>query len=56
MTDKLIFDKQAYLDLKQLYDEAVLEKREIFLFQEKEILTSYAKYLLEYLRNQGIDK
>lgn len=54
--DTLHFDKQAYLDLKQLYDEAVLEKRETFLFQEKEILAGYAKYLLEHLRNQGIDK
>ncbi len=33
--DTLHFDKQSYLDLKQLYDEAVIEKREIFLFQEK---------------------
>lgn len=56
MTDKLLFDKQAYLDLKQLYDEAVLEKRELFLFQEKEIVTKYAKYLLEHLRNRGIDR
>lgn len=56
MPDKLLFDKRAYLDLKQLYDEAVLEKREVFLFQEKEILTAYAKYLLEYLRNQGVNR
>lgn len=54
--DTLHFDKQSYLDLKQLYDEAVIEKREIFLFQEKEILASYAKYLLLNLRNQGINK
>ncbi len=51
----LHFDKQAYLNLKQLYDEAVLEKRDQFLFQGKDILTAYAKYLLEHLRNQGID-
>lgn len=56
MTDMLHFDKRAYLALKQLYDRAVIEKRGVFVFQEKEILTAYAKYLLEHLRNQGIDK
>lgn len=56
MTINVHINKQAYLELKQLYNEAMLEKREVFLFQEKEILTAYTKYLLEHLRNQGIDK
>lgn len=33
---------------KELYDKAVVAKRETFLFKGREILVSYAKYVLEY--------
>jgi hypothetical protein len=35
--------------LKAKYKEAVEKKQEMFLFDQEEILTSYAKYLIEYL-------
>ena len=36
-------------ELKKLYKDALDQKKESFIFQDKEILTNYAKYLIEYL-------
>jgi hypothetical protein len=38
--------------LQAAYDKAVKEKKETFIFQGQEILTAYAKYLLEYLKSK----
>jgi hypothetical protein len=35
--------------LKVLYKKAIRGKCEIFTYKGKEILTSYAKYLIEYM-------
>lgn len=35
--------------LKKLYNKAVEQETESFMFNGHEILTAYAKYLLEYL-------
>jgi len=35
--------------LKMAYDKAVEEKLDIFIFKEHELLTQYAKYLIQYL-------
>lgn len=43
--------RDQYDDLKKLYKEAVAANAEIFIFQETEVLTEYAKYLLEHLNN-----
>lgn len=45
----LEFTIQDYADLKEKYNLAVLKNKDIFIFKEHELLTSYAKYLLEYL-------
>lgn len=37
-------------ELTLLYKNAVKKNKEIFVYKGKEILTSYAKYLIEYLR------
>lgn len=37
--------------LKRKYNKAIKENKEIFIFQDKEVLVSYAKYLIEYLDN-----
>ena len=34
------------------YDKAVKEKMDTFLFEDEEIVTSYAKYLLIFLKEQ----
>lgn len=45
----MIITKNDYKQLKKLYNLAVKENKEFFLFKDKEILTAYAKYLIEYL-------
>ena len=36
--------------LQKKYDDAVKNKIDVFIYDGNEILTSYAKYLLEYLK------
>jgi hypothetical protein len=43
------FDKPKYMRLKRLYEKAKADGKEVFLMDEHEILTDYAKYMLEYL-------
>ena len=35
--------------LKMAYDKAIEEELDIFIFKEHELLTQYAKYLIQYL-------
>jgi hypothetical protein len=44
------FDKQKYQELKDKYNKATKEGKEQFNFYGEVLLTSYAKYLLEYLK------
>lgn len=37
--------------LKKAYDKAVKEGKEYFVYKGTELVTSYAKYLLEYLQS-----
>jgi hypothetical protein len=48
----LMFDITTYKRLEKAYEQAVAEKKETFIFEEKELLTSYAKYLLQYLKGK----
>jgi hypothetical protein len=43
------FDKSKYESLKLSYKNSVIQKKDVFLFEGNELLTDYAKYLLEYL-------
>ena len=38
--------------LKKVYKKATKENKDRFEFQNKELLTVYAKYLIEYLETQ----
>ena len=38
--------------LQKKYDDAVKNKIDVFKYDGNEILTSYAKYLLEYLKQK----
>lgn len=40
--------------LKREYDKAVKTGAASFMFQNKEILTTYAKYIIEYLKNNKL--
>lgn len=42
------FTKQKYKELKKRYDEAVANKEKSFMFGDQELVTDYAKYMLEY--------
>lgn len=38
-------------ELKQEYQKALDQNQESFIFQGEEVLTSYAKYLIEYMES-----
>jgi hypothetical protein len=38
-------------DLKELYKKAVKDNKDYFIYKQNEIITSYAKYLIEYLES-----
>lgn len=44
------FDKTKYQELEKAYNKAKEENKEQFTFYSDTLLTSYAKYLLEYLK------
>lgn len=52
MSRKLEFDQRLFLSLKEGYAKAVKENREQFSLEGQILLTSYAKYLIEYLSPQ----
>lgn len=45
----IAFNKAKLKELKRLYNIALKEGAESFKYEGHEILTSYAKYLIEYL-------
>ncbi len=50
MSKKLEFDQKGFLSLKKEYQQAVSEGKDQFALPDGTILlTSYAKYLIEYL-------
>lgn len=48
----IIFDYQTFSQLKKDYRNAVENKKETFLFQGTELLTEYAKFIIEYLTSR----
>lgn len=46
------FDRQKLKELKTLYNKAVKGGKESFMYKGDEYLTSYAKYVIEYLDSQ----
>ena len=45
----LSMNREKYLKLKTEYNSALTQEKKSFIFYGSELLTSYAKYLLEYL-------
>jgi hypothetical protein len=43
------FDRDKRERLRKHYEQAKKEQKESFMFDGRELLVSYAKYLLEYL-------
>lgn len=48
------FTKPLAEDFRAAYKQALANDRGTFIFQDKVILTSYAKYVCEYLVLQGL--
>ena len=46
------FDKQKLKELKSLYNKAVKESKDWFTYNGDEYLTTYAKYVIEYLEGK----
>lgn len=46
------FTKPKYIKLKRAYKDAVNKGKTEFTFEGQPLLTSYAKYLLEFLGNK----
>ena len=49
MSNTISVDKSTFTRLKKEYKTAVQSSKDIFIFDGNELLTSYAKYLIEYL-------
>ncbi len=48
MSNTISVDSPTFARLKNEYQKAVDNSKEIFVFDGNELLTSYAKYLIEY--------
>ena len=46
---EIIFTKESKQAFKKEYKKALEEKKETFMYNNREFLTEYAKYLIEYL-------
>ena len=47
--NQINFNQKKFEELKELYKIASSTGKDIFIFENNELLTSYAKYLIEYL-------
>ena len=48
MSNTLSVDKSTFSRLKNEYKNAVRDSKDTFIFEGNELLTNYAKYLIEY--------
>ena len=52
MSNMVSFDEQTYRKLKSEYQKSVKNNVDVFVFEGNELLTNYAKYLIEYLKTK----
>jgi len=52
MAGTLSFDKVTYQRLKKEYQRSVDNNVKVFVFDGHELLTNYAKYMIEYLKSK----
>lgn len=48
-TPSIAFTETKFKKFKKAFKEADKSNQKIFVFEDKEILTTYARYLIEYL-------
>lgn len=49
--DSITINHENYKQLKKAYDKAVKDGVDQFIFEGSELVTKFAKYLLEHMRN-----
>lgn len=52
MSGHIEFTLEKIKAFRKLYDEAVKDGKEMFIFEGHDVLVSYAKYVLEYLEKR----
>jgi hypothetical protein len=52
MSTTISFNKESFKNFKKEYNSSVENNKEMFVFEGNEFLTSYAKYVVEYLTTQ----
>ena len=52
MSNTISVDKSTFTRLKNEYQNAVQNSKSTFVFDGNELLTNYAKYLIEYLKTK----
>jgi hypothetical protein len=52
MNEPVDFDRAKLVRLKRAYHKARLEEKETFVFEDRDYLVDFARYLIEYLERQ----
>ena len=52
MKTYIYYTKEMFIAFKKAYQSAINKQSNSFFFEDNEFLTSYAKYLIEYLEPQ----
>lgn len=51
-TEMVNFDEPTLERLKVAYEEARIAGKDVFIFEEREYATSYAKYVIQFLEGE----
>ena len=49
---KIMMDEQDMIEFKMAYRAAVKSNLDTFMFQERQVVTTYAKYLIQTLKDK----
>lgn len=52
MSNTISFNQESFKNFKKEYNSAVKNNQEMFVFDGNDFLTSYAKYVIEYLKTK----
>lgn len=52
MSNTISFNQESFKNFKKEYNLAVENNQEMFVFDGNDFLTSYAKYVIEYLKTK----
>lgn len=52
MSEEVVFGFDNFQKFKKAYEKAVSQGEKVFVFDGREYLTNYAKYLIEFLKQR----